>query len=1057
MAEQRSLQPETQTKGTEHQQLPGFTSPPRDLSTEQVRSSDGVQTRYDFADLGVSSGTLFDKYLLEADDSETDGQPQNDLSFVSFIGDSVQALHESILDQLIGEILETKYRVIRRIGSGWQNVVYEAEDLGLPNMSGGYDRRAVKLRQPTAQDQEHDRLQTEAKTILTVSGTTNNIVRIDAIGKTTSGESFVVMELIHGFEHGSTTIRDLERYLGTFGPLSRRRAAQVVHDLSVAMDLVHSKSVGNGTDKRPIAHGDLKPGNILLQPGERQSNPPEFCPKIADFGIGAGTEAYMSPERKENRSHPTPRDDTFALGMLLYQLVKNKLAPVEYCPHKDADRLSVFSMRTSPEGREDLLGDVDLDSICRCCLHPDANKRYQPASSTPNDHSNHNSLPSELTKALKFWLDRRPLNPTLGNTPYWKRGLLWAERSPVRAVLSSAAVFLLCLTAFSAITWINQQDLLQKREKALDVAESALQNTELEKSQIAAKDLRRALEVFRNYLNEHAAAILNGQDAFRTEAAKPPIPNHLAEDIVSQMKKQDRLKPLLKHLWTALDSRNQLVKEPFELTELIRATESIHTCLTKFREDAQMVLLNTADQLSLSTPQSLIEDDDRRWSRTVDFFQIALTMSCINLSKELPQKDRLRVVGDLSELVSGFSEDLLKTRNKVLESGQSSGGAIRDLANINSELATIETAMMSLGMWSAKQRIDESRHRMDDALDAWVGLSLSCLACCERIEHPSHAVPGEKGVIPPANRAVTTRSHRSIHGMLLHSSFLRCGIAIGRDTNSDLLRLHRVWWGAEHLKRAFEASGLDQEKKPEPPADLESAANDAAAGVMLINCGDGFVGRQAMRRAIATVPKVIKPLRSKISTRDSYYSGWLALSLHLMRSQALLFYDDPVMASELGTAFDEVSAAVLQSDKPLLDALRASDKLWHEVRDLFLENIRVLTDSGDMKALASSISDPGQWKAASACSALRDERSGQYFPLFRFLTARALAAAIRLYEANKYTGIGPEEAKMLAIEARRRFLEVRTDLFEEGLWSQGHNEEFADILYETDHLKPDAK
>jgi hypothetical protein len=120
-----------------------------------------------------------------------------------------------------------------------------------------------------------------------------------------------------------------------------------------------------------IYHRDLKPANVLLTEG------PDPQPKIADFGLGevdaevalaagslasqatvVGTTMYLPPEALEPFARRQPaRDDLFALGVLWYQLLVERL---ERPPYDYPEQLQQAGADSHT-----------IRLISRCLAHPD--------------------------------------------------------------------------------------------------------------------------------------------------------------------------------------------------------------------------------------------------------------------------------------------------------------------------------------------------------------------------------------------------------------------------------------------------------------------------------------------------------------------------------------------------------------------------------------------------------------------------------------------------------------------------------------------------------------
>ncbi len=194
-----------------------------------------------------------------------------------------------------------------------------------------------------------------------------NVVRV--FGGHFDGDTpYIVMELVNG-----TSLHGLAKGRG----LDPERAARVVREIADAIEHAHGQGV---------IHRDLKPDNVLVEPGGR--------PRVCDFGLARiadeerltrsgtvlGTPAYAAPEQLDGRAHlATARADVYALGAVLYFTLVGE-APftgaggeitrkVLLEPARPPSRASSGEHRIPPE----------LDAICLKCLRKDENDRYPSA------------------------------------------------------------------------------------------------------------------------------------------------------------------------------------------------------------------------------------------------------------------------------------------------------------------------------------------------------------------------------------------------------------------------------------------------------------------------------------------------------------------------------------------------------------------------------------------------------------------------------------------------------------------------------------------------------
>jgi serine/threonine-protein kinase len=209
-------------------------------------------------------------------------------------------------DELVGRVLEGRYRVIERIARGGMSTVYRALDERL-------DREvAVKVMSAALSTDPAfaDRFAREAR----VAARLSHLNAVSVYDQGTDGAHvFLVMELVRG-----RTLRDLMRERGAVSPA---QAVSIMEPMLGALAAAH---------RAGLVHRDVKPENILLAD--------DGAVKVADFGLARavesdasstrtglmmGTVAYCPPEQIA-RGVADTRSDVYAAGVVLFELLTGR-------------------------------------------------------------------------------------------------------------------------------------------------------------------------------------------------------------------------------------------------------------------------------------------------------------------------------------------------------------------------------------------------------------------------------------------------------------------------------------------------------------------------------------------------------------------------------------------------------------------------------------------------------------------------------------------------------------------------------------------------------------
>jgi serine/threonine protein kinase len=228
-----------------------------------------------------------------------------------------ELIFSALAETLPGTVLDQKYRLGEKIGSGNFGTVYRGEHIFL------HHPVAVKVFRPAIGHvalESLDRFRLEGISACRIDHP--NAVTVLDFDVSAGSLAYLVMELLHG--------RSLADELRSESKIAPVRCANIAASVCDALTEAHEAG---------IVHRDIKPANVFLHRSHS-----EQVVKVIDFGIAkltdtsadpemqattvagmfVGTPAYMAPERLLDEPYDG-RADVYAVGVMMYEMLSGRL------------------------------------------------------------------------------------------------------------------------------------------------------------------------------------------------------------------------------------------------------------------------------------------------------------------------------------------------------------------------------------------------------------------------------------------------------------------------------------------------------------------------------------------------------------------------------------------------------------------------------------------------------------------------------------------------------------------------------------------------------------
>lgn len=278
-----------------------------------------------------------------------------------------------------GTLLNDRYQLIDKLGSGGMAEVFRARDLMLDR----YVAIKVLRKDYSINPEFQSHFRMEARSAANLSHP--NIVTVHDFGFA-DDLLFIVMELVPG--------KDLKQLIRERGRFTVEQGIPLIVQACAGLGYAH---------RAGLVHCDVKPHNMLVSPDGRL--------KVTDFGIARalatmtpgertdivwGSPLYFAPEQAMGEA-PTPASDVYSIGVVMYELLCGTPPFTASSP----DELARLHISARPIPIREYIPDIPtaLEEIISKVLSKEPSARYRTA--------------DQLGRVLqKFGTQPDPLGPT---------------------------------------------------------------------------------------------------------------------------------------------------------------------------------------------------------------------------------------------------------------------------------------------------------------------------------------------------------------------------------------------------------------------------------------------------------------------------------------------------------------------------------------------------------------------------------------------------------------------------------------------------------------------